>query len=75
VELYLHSPNTPSWHGAQLKYRDRFIFTYLLLVPVLLPMLKEFALKLWIMSRDFKRFTKHVTLIQGAAEKRAIIKP
>jgi len=19
VELYLHSPNTPSWHGAQLK--------------------------------------------------------
>jgi hypothetical protein len=21
VELYLHSPNTPSWRGAQLKYR------------------------------------------------------
>jgi hypothetical protein len=19
IELYLHSPNTPSWHGAQLK--------------------------------------------------------
>jgi hypothetical protein len=27
VELYLHSPNTPSWHGAQLKQRDNFIFT------------------------------------------------
>jgi hypothetical protein len=21
VELYLHSPNTPSWHGAQLRHR------------------------------------------------------
>jgi hypothetical protein len=21
MELYLHSPNKPSWHGAQLKYR------------------------------------------------------
>jgi hypothetical protein len=24
VELYLHSPNTPSWRGAQLKHRDTF---------------------------------------------------
>jgi hypothetical protein len=24
VELYLHSPSTPSWHGAQLKHRDNF---------------------------------------------------
>jgi hypothetical protein len=29
VELYLHSNNTPSWHGAQLKHRDNFTF-YLL---------------------------------------------
>jgi hypothetical protein len=21
VEIYLHSPNTPSWRGAQLKHR------------------------------------------------------
>jgi hypothetical protein len=21
MELYLHSPNTPSWRGAQLKHR------------------------------------------------------
>jgi hypothetical protein len=28
VELYLHSPNTPSWHGAQLKHRDNFTFTF-----------------------------------------------
>jgi hypothetical protein len=27
VELYLHSPNTPSWHGAQLNHRDNFTFT------------------------------------------------
>jgi hypothetical protein len=26
VELYLHSPNTPSWRGAQLKHRDSFTF-------------------------------------------------
>jgi hypothetical protein len=26
VELYLHSPNKPSWHGAQLKHRDNFTF-------------------------------------------------
>jgi hypothetical protein len=24
VELYLHSPNTPSWSGAQLKHTDNF---------------------------------------------------
>jgi len=28
VELYLHSPNTPSWRGAQLKQRDNFTFTF-----------------------------------------------
>jgi len=26
VELYLHSPNTSSWRGAQLKHRDNFTF-------------------------------------------------
>jgi hypothetical protein len=26
MELYLHSPNTPSWRGAQLKHRDKFTF-------------------------------------------------
>jgi hypothetical protein len=29
VELYLHSSNTPSWRGVQLKHRDNFTF-YLL---------------------------------------------
>jgi hypothetical protein len=33
VELYLHSPNTPSWRGAQLKHRNNFTF-YLYLLPV-----------------------------------------
>jgi hypothetical protein len=28
VELYLHSPNTPSWRGAYLKHRDNFSFTF-----------------------------------------------
>jgi hypothetical protein len=26
VELYLHSPNTPSWRGAHLQHRDNFTF-------------------------------------------------
>jgi hypothetical protein len=26
MELYLHSPDTPSWRGAQLKHRDNFTF-------------------------------------------------
>jgi hypothetical protein len=30
VEIYLHSPNTPSWRGAQLKHRDDFPFTFFL---------------------------------------------
>jgi hypothetical protein len=30
VDLYIHSPNTPSWRGAQLKHRDNlpFFFTF-----------------------------------------------
>jgi hypothetical protein len=26
MEVYLHSPSTPSWRGAQLKYGDNFTF-------------------------------------------------
>jgi hypothetical protein len=26
VELYLHSPNTPSWRGAQLKAQGQLYF-------------------------------------------------
>jgi hypothetical protein len=33
VELYLHSPNTPSWRGAQLKkHRDNFTLLYFTLL-------------------------------------------
>jgi len=35
VELYLHSPNTPSWRGAQLKHRDNFTFYLYLYTPCL----------------------------------------
>jgi hypothetical protein len=34
VELYLHSPNTPSWRGAWLKHRNNFTF-YLYLYTAL----------------------------------------
>jgi hypothetical protein len=30
VELYLHSPNTPSWHDAQLKAQEQYyLYIYL----------------------------------------------
>jgi hypothetical protein len=32
VELYLHSLNTPSWRGAQLKHRDSFTFCSILIL-------------------------------------------
>jgi hypothetical protein len=28
VELYLHSPNAPSWRGAQGDHKDNFTFTF-----------------------------------------------
>jgi hypothetical protein len=31
VELYLQSPNTPSWRGAQLKHRNNFTLYYYVL--------------------------------------------
>jgi hypothetical protein len=37
VELYLHSPNTPSWRGARLKHRDNFTFTFCLPKSALRP--------------------------------------
>jgi hypothetical protein len=41
VELYLHSPNTHSWLGAQLKHRHNLTFTlpYLTLPYLTLPLL------------------------------------
>jgi hypothetical protein len=29
VELYFHSPNMPSWGGAQLKHRDNFTLIFI----------------------------------------------
>jgi hypothetical protein len=31
VELYIHSPNTPSWRGAQLKEAQGQLYLYLYL--------------------------------------------
>jgi hypothetical protein len=38
VELYLHSPNAPSWRGAQLKHRGNFTVTFFGLESKLYPM-------------------------------------
>jgi competence protein ComGC len=36
VELYLHSPNTPSWSGAQLKHRENFTFIIVVVVVIII---------------------------------------
>jgi hypothetical protein len=33
VGLYLHSPSTPSWRGAQGEHRDTFTFTFYICLP------------------------------------------
>jgi len=54
VELYLHSPNTPSWGGAQLKHRDNFTCTFYLktlrLLSFILVLIVEFVLPVFICS-------------------------
>jgi hypothetical protein len=35
MEIYLHSPNTPSWRGAQLKEAQRQLYHYLYLLGYL----------------------------------------
>jgi hypothetical protein len=34
VELYLHSSNTTSWLGAQLKHRDNFAFYLYIILQI-----------------------------------------
>jgi hypothetical protein len=33
VELYFHSPSTPSWRGAQLKHWD---FTFIIIIIIII---------------------------------------
>jgi hypothetical protein len=40
MELYLHSPNTPSWHGAQLKERTGMPLPLPLPLPLPVPLLQ-----------------------------------
>jgi hypothetical protein len=41
LELYLHSPNTPSWSGAQLKEKaHRQLYVYLYLTSLISPVLE-----------------------------------
>jgi hypothetical protein len=41
VELYLHSPNTPSWRGDQLKIAQGQLYLYLYLLPTIFMSLSE----------------------------------
>jgi len=49
VELYLQSPNMPSWCGGQLKQRDNFTFTFKKLVNIT-NMNVQKTILLWINS-------------------------
>jgi hypothetical protein len=49
VELYIHSPSTPSWRRAQLKHKDNFTF---------LPSLRELV-------RLFKWEVSNVNITEG----------
>jgi hypothetical protein len=40
VQLYLHSPKTPSWHGARLKHSDNYTLLFVWL-KVLTKLCKE----------------------------------
>jgi hypothetical protein len=52
VELYLHSPNTPSWRCAQLKHRDNFTFTFVFFLSVFCWIL--IFVECFAISMDFK---------------------
>jgi hypothetical protein len=47
AELYLHSPNKPSWRGAQLKHRDNFIINFTFLFWNLIPKLSAICYNKW----------------------------
>jgi hypothetical protein len=36
VDLYIHSSNTPSWRGTQLKHRDNFTFTIIIIIIIII---------------------------------------
>jgi hypothetical protein len=64
VELHLHSPNTPSWRGAQLKHRDNFTFTFCLCrnLIILESLWTKFVIK--IENTPLSKFVfKYVTLV------------
>jgi hypothetical protein len=43
VELYLLSPNAPSWRGAQGEHRDNFAYLLLQSYEYLFPLIKQNA--------------------------------
>jgi hypothetical protein len=60
VELYLHSPNTPSWRGAQLKHRDNFtLLSYVFKMTGLLRQLHATSgLEIVFSKQTFRVFVK-----------------
>jgi hypothetical protein len=70
VELYFHSPNTTSLHGAHLKHRDNFTFTRILeLVKVQMVHLSATRCSciaiLWVSLVSFAAITLCITSQRG----------
>jgi hypothetical protein len=70
VELYPHSPNTPSERGAQLKHRDNFTFTFPLSVP--------FAILINTATQKFRNSTllqrDGVTFLRDGSDEVSVLK-
>jgi hypothetical protein len=62
VELYLHSPNAPSWRGAQFgEHRDNFTFT------LLNAFVESCRTKLLLFSIKYQIFLKLKSIFSGTA--------
>jgi hypothetical protein len=62
MKLYLHSPNTPSWRGAQLKHGDNFTFREDTPIAVLTYHFLSFCLSVMVtMSKQERIILKYVT--------------
>jgi hypothetical protein len=57
LELYLHSPNTPSWRGAQLKHRDKFNFTFYFAIINWIT-LAQVRVQPWLLRTRYRLFKK-----------------
>jgi len=65
VALYLHSPNTPSWHDAQLKKAQEQLYLYLYVYQLYInPTFHENQIGLYVPRKLLPVRNIHVQLIK-----------